>query len=52
MTLGTIISPDLAIVGQLQPNQQVRFIPVTLEEALVYRRQSQQRLAQLASVLR
>ncbi|HCM5206232.1 TPA: biotin-dependent carboxyltransferase [Klebsiella quasipneumoniae subsp. similipneumoniae] len=52
MTLGTIISPDLAIVGQLQPNQQVRFIPVTLEEVLVYRRQSQQRLAQLASVLR
>ncbi len=52
MTLGTVISPDLAILGQLQPNQHVRFMPVTLEEALVARRQSQQRLAQLANVLR
>ena len=51
MTLGTVISPDLAIVGQLQPNQHVRFMPVTLEEALVARRQFQQRLAQLASAL-
>ncbi len=52
MTLGTVISPDLAILGQLQPNQHVRFMPVTLDEALVARRQSQQRLAQLANVLR
>lgn len=52
MTLGTVISPDLAILGQLQPNQHVRFMPVTLEEALVARRQSQQRMVQLANVLR
>ncbi|WP_409160469.1 biotin-dependent carboxyltransferase family protein [Pectobacterium sp. B2J-2] len=52
MTLGTVISPDLAILGQLQPNQHVRFMPVTLEEALVARCQFQQRLAQLANALR
>ncbi|XTZ39878.1 biotin-dependent carboxyltransferase family protein [Salmonella enterica] len=51
MTLGTVISPDLAILGQLQPNQRVRFTPVTLEEALAARRQSQQRLARMVSVL-
>ncbi len=52
MTLGTVISCDLPILGQLQPNQRVQFIPVTLEEALVARRESQYRLAELTRVLR
>lgn len=52
MTLGTVISCDLPILGQLQPNQQVQFIPVTLEEALAARRASQHRLAELTQALR
>lgn len=47
MTLGTVISADLDRVGQLQPHHQVRFVSVTLEEALSARQQYQQRLAKL-----
>ncbi|OSM96856.1 5-oxoprolinase subunit C family protein [Lonsdalea populi] len=47
MTLGTVISADLDRVAQLQPHHQVRFVPVSLEEALAARRQYQQRLARL-----
>ncbi|OSN07431.1 biotin-dependent carboxyltransferase family protein [Lonsdalea iberica] len=47
MTLGTVISADLDRVAQMQPHHQVRFVPVSLEEALAARQQSQQRLAQL-----
>ncbi len=52
MTLGTVISADLAILGQLQPNQHVRFLPVTLDEALAARRQWRDQLSQLANALR
>lgn len=44
MTLGTVISADLDIIGQLQPNYRVRFVPISLEEALEARRLYRQRL--------
>jgi allophanate hydrolase subunit 2 len=35
--LGTIISADMDLVGQLQPNAPARFTPVTMEQALAAR---------------
>ncbi|WP_428029978.1 biotin-dependent carboxyltransferase family protein [Ancylobacter sp.] len=32
--IGTVISADMDLIGQLQPHQPVRFVAVTLEEAL------------------
>jgi biotin-dependent carboxylase-like uncharacterized protein len=36
--IGTIISADMDLVGQLQPNATARFTPVTMEQALAARR--------------
>lgn len=46
-TIGTVISPDLDRMAQMQPNQKVRFVAVDLEEALAIRRQYNQRLERL-----
>lgn len=46
--IGTVISADLDLLGQMQPNQRARFIPVTLEEALQARRQYKQKLERLS----
>lgn len=35
--IGTVISADMDWVGQIQPHQLVRFVPITLEEALAAR---------------
>lgn len=35
--IGTVISADMDWVGQIQPHQRVRFVPITLEEALAAR---------------
>ncbi|EPC04028.1 hypothetical protein L861_01615 [Litchfieldella anticariensis FP35 = DSM 16096] len=35
--IGTVISADMDWVGQIQPHQKVRFVPVSLEEALAAR---------------
>ncbi|WP_192458438.1 biotin-dependent carboxyltransferase family protein [Musicola keenii] len=51
MTLGTVISVDLDIVGQLQPHHRVRFVSVTMEQALAARQHYQRRLARLAHLL-
>ncbi|WP_132589969.1 biotin-dependent carboxyltransferase family protein [Pseudomonas aeruginosa] len=37
-TLGTVISPDLNRLAQMQPNQKARFVAVSLEEGLEARR--------------
>lgn len=37
--LGTVISADMDLIGQLQPHSPVRFDPVTLEQALEARHQ-------------
>lgn len=36
-TLGAIISADMDLIGQLQPNTQVRFVEVDMEQALAAR---------------
>lgn len=46
-TIGTVISPDLDRMAQMQPNQKARFVAVDLEEALAIRRQYNQRLERL-----
>ncbi|ALU91195.1 allophanate hydrolase subunit 2 protein [Herbaspirillum rubrisubalbicans M1] len=50
-TIGTVISADLDLIGQLQPNHQAQFERVTLEQALEARRHYQQRLQRLGSLL-
>ena len=35
--LGTVISTDMDLIGQLQPHSPIRFVPVTLAEALAAR---------------
>ncbi|NAS63584.1 allophanate hydrolase, partial [Pseudomonas syringae pv. actinidiae] len=51
MTLGTVISSDLDIIGQLQPHYGVRFAPVSLEEALVARQHYRRRLERVTLLL-
>ncbi|QRY81026.1 biotin-dependent carboxyltransferase [Pseudomonas sp. PDNC002] len=46
-TIGTVISPDLNRMAQMQPNQKARFVAVTLEEALAARRRYHQQLENL-----
>ena len=45
--IGTVISADMDTVGQIQPHQKVRFVAVTLEEALAARARYQNNLEQL-----
>jgi len=46
-TLGAVISADMDLIGQLQPNTKVRFTEVTMEEALAARAARRDRLAKL-----
>lgn len=48
--IGTVISADMDTVGQIQPHQKVRFVQVTLEEALAARAHYQKVLKQLRQV--
>ncbi|MDI5985680.1 biotin-dependent carboxyltransferase family protein [Halomonas sp. M4R5S39] len=45
--IGTVISADMDWVGQIQPHQRVRFVAVSLDEALAARQQYQRCLAAL-----
>ena len=49
--VGTVISADMDRVGQLQPNKKVRFVKVSMEEALVARRNQSEKLKQVRSLL-
>jgi biotin-dependent carboxylase-like uncharacterized protein len=49
--VGTVISADMDVIGQLQPNKKVRFVPVTMEEALAARREEAGALARLRDTL-
>jgi len=46
--IGTVISADLDLIGQMQPNQKARFVAVTLEDALQARRSYKKKLACLS----
>ncbi len=45
--LGTVISADMDLIGQLQPHAKVRFTPVTMDEALQARRERRAVLSRL-----
>ena len=49
--LGTVISADLDVVAQLQPNHRIAFSAVDMQEALQARQQYQTALQQLRQVL-
>ncbi|WP_434356036.1 biotin-dependent carboxyltransferase family protein [Parasalinivibrio latis] len=50
--LGTVISSDLDLIGQMQPNTKARFVSTTLEEALAARAEYRDRLEKARAVLR
>ncbi|WP_028202848.1 5-oxoprolinase subunit C family protein [Paraburkholderia nodosa] len=50
-TIGTVISADMDLIGQMQPNHRARFVSVTMNEALAARREYQHRLALLREAL-
>ncbi len=45
--IGTVISADMDLIGQMQPHQQVRFEPVTMDAALAARRERAKLLTEL-----
>lgn len=49
--IGTVISADMDAIGQMQPNMQVRFVPVEMSEALAARREVSERLGELRQKL-
>jgi len=49
--VGTVISADMDLVGQLQPNMPVRFVKVEMDEALAARRARAGLLAKVRSSL-
>lgn len=51
LMIGAVIAADMDLVGQLQPNHQVRFISVTLEQALAARAVEKARLAAANNLL-
>ena len=49
--IGTVISADMDFIGQLQPHAKVRFVSVTMDEALAARRERQDTLAKVRALL-
>jgi biotin-dependent carboxylase-like uncharacterized protein len=49
--LGTVISADLDLIGQLQPHAGARFAPVTMEQALAARHDRQKLLQEIRTAL-
>lgn len=45
--IGAVISADMDLIGQLQPNQKVRFSAVTMEEALAARKDARTTAAKI-----
>ena len=50
--VGTVISADMDLIGQLQPHTPTRFVSVGMEEALAARRERQALLARVREALR
>lgn len=49
--IGTVISADMDLIGQMQPHVPTRFVPVDISEALAARREMNARLAALRECL-
>jgi allophanate hydrolase subunit 2 len=50
-TIGTVISADMDLIGQMQPNHRARFVAVSMEQTLAARRVAHERLARLREAL-
>ncbi|MGF6174760.1 biotin-dependent carboxyltransferase family protein [Ensifer sp. 4252] len=50
--LGTVISADMDLIGQMQPHTPTRFVEVTMDEALAARAEENARLEALRTALR
>ncbi len=51
LMLGTVISADLDLIGQLQPHAGAQFVPVTMEQALVARHDRQKLLKEIRAAI-
>ena len=49
--VGTVISADMDLIGQLQPHTRAQFVKVTMDEALKARRDRQTMLNGIAAAL-
>lgn len=49
--LGTVISADMDLIGQMQPHTPTRFVEVTMDEALAARAEENDRLEALRASL-
>jgi len=49
--VGTVISADMNVIGQLQPNKTVQFVPVTMDEALAARKEEATALERIRDIL-
>mgnify|MGYP002621011843 FL=1 len=50
-TIGAVISADMDLIGQLQPNTKVRFVKVDMDAALAARKDRQERLQKIRAAL-
>ncbi len=50
--VGTVISADMDLIGQLQPNMQVRFVKIEMDQALAARKTRAELLAKIRSFLK
>lgn len=50
-TIGAVISADMDLIGQLQPNTRVRFVKVDMETALAARKERRARLQKIREAL-
>ena len=51
-TIGTVISADMDLIGQMQPNYTTQFTPISMDEALIARKLKQQKLNQVRTLLK
>ncbi|WP_417436806.1 biotin-dependent carboxyltransferase family protein [Idiomarina abyssalis] len=51
-TIGTVISADMDLIGQMQPNYTAQFTPISMDEALTARKLKQQKLNQVRTLLK
>ena len=51
-TIGTVISADMDLIGQMQPNYTTQFTPISMDEALTARKLKQQKLNQIRTLLK
>lgn len=52
VTIGTVISPDLDVIAQSRPLSVARFLAVTVDQAILARRERQKKIMQLKELMR